>query len=181
MTDPTTAAPAEPKPRTSHAALAGSSPDINHGFMRLIRSLFNSDKQHKVYLGAWLGSLMLLLVVGLPAVNGTTILIDKISDGAKARRAYELERYKLETDVELKKLDRTMLGDGAMQALKAISVQLAEQGQATKIMGEQLSKLSGQVSAIEQRQVSTDKKLGAVAATQQQQLSREKSSAAPRK
>ena len=119
--------------RASDRAIANSSPDFNHMMMRLVRNLLSTQQSGPVvqtasmFFGLLLAMLMLFFVVGLPALNGTTILIDKLSESRSAERSYQLDMFKLQTDLEIKKLDRTMLGDGAMKTLLDISKKMDEQ------------------------------------------------------
>lgn len=144
----------------TETAIANSSPDFNHMMMRLIRGLFNVKGKPwwvavpSIILGSVLASLMLFFVVGLSSMVGGVILVDKVSAGVEQRRSFELEMFKLQTDVEIKKLDRTMLGDGAMKTLSAISSKLDEQGAA-------ITRLNDSVNGLSKRQ-------GALASQQQQ-------------
>ena len=168
--------------RASDRAIANSSPDFNHMMMRLVRNLLSTQQSGPVvqtasmFFGLLLAMLMLFFVVGLPALNGTTILIDKLSESRSAERSYQLDMFKLQTDLEIKKLDRTMLGDGAMKTLLDISKKMDEQavaqvqiGQAVKEQGEIVTRLSSEVGALRAGQVAGERRLSALAAQQERQ------------
>lgn len=108
-------------------AVANSSPDFNQMMMAVIRRMLGGVSVHpfergfKTLSGTVLLSLMLLFVVGLPVINGSTLLIQVLADSDAAGRSFQLEMFKLQTDVEIKKLDRTLLGDGALKTLQGIA------------------------------------------------------------
>lgn len=160
--------------RIADEALASSSPDVHHGFMQLVQRLFGSESRFKVLSGALLAGLMMLFVVGLPAINGTTILIDKLTEREGAERSFQLEMFKLQTDVELKKLDRQLLNEGASATLNEINLKLTQQGDQLRTQGEliadqgkQLDKLAGSVGILEARQAGSSKRIDSLAQAQQ--------------
>lgn len=168
------AARAEPddqarRSETREEPLATSSPDFNHMMMMLVRYVFEHGGKFGLMIGSLIAILMLLFIVGLPAMTGATVLVDKVSQGASANRAFQLEMFKLQTDLELKKMDRTMLGDGAMKTLESISAKLDQQGEALQSQRDQLTNLAAQVSKLDERQALADRRLNSVSAEQQRQ------------
>lgn len=154
--------------RATDSALATSSPDVHHGFMQLIQKLFRSPSKLKVMSGALLSGLMMLFVVGLPAINGTTILIDKLAERAQAERSFQLEMFKLQTDVEIQKLDRQRIGDGAIATLNSISQKIEQQGVAIDAQGKRLEQLSLDVASVKSAQASDRRQISALSDRQRQ-------------
>ena len=161
------------------AALAGSTPDLAHNFMRVAEGMVNSPSIFKVASGTSLLGLLLFFTIGLSSMVGAALLIDKFNEGAAARRGFNLEMFKLQTDLELAKLDRTMLGEGAMATLKAIVDKIDLQGEtisqiqeSQRTMQQQtqegMQRLSADVGSLKQAQTATDRKVGGLAASQTQ-------------
>lgn len=160
-------------------ALAGSTPDLAHNFLRVSEGMVNSGSRFKVFAGTTLMSQLLFFTIGLSSMVGAALLIDKVNEGMAARRGFNLEMFKLQTDLELAKLDRTMLGEGAMATLKAIVDKIDLQGetisqiqQSQKTTQEGMQRLSAEVGSLRQGQAATDRRVGGLAASQAQMRER---------
>lgn len=157
------------------AGLAGSSPDVNHmffGFLGRLLALVQSDtapgwiRGTAIGIIGWLVTLLLLFVVGITALQGTTILWDKITEGKTAEREFQLEMFKLQADIEIKKLDRTLLGDAATKTLGEISKKLDDQAVKMDNQGAQIAKVVADVQTLKDAQDATARRLSGVAAKQ---------------
>lgn len=176
-----------PKPipvaaRTSRAqddAMAKSSPDFNTMIMDQVAGLFRVRGKPwfvavpSITLGAVMAICMMFFVIGLPSMVGGAILIDKASAEAESSRAYQLEMFKIQSDIELKKMDRTMLGEGAMSVLQQISTKIDKQEAA-------VAQVKDAVTQLQAVQQANDRKMGALAA-QQTRMQQQMSQAQPRR
>ena len=133
-------------------AAVGSSPDLAHGFLRVTEGMTNSGSPLKVIMGGSLMGQLLFFTIGLQSMVGAALLWDKVNEGRKDSRSYELEMFKIQSDIELKKMDRTMLGDGAMKTLSSIADKLDAQGTAVAVQGQKLDKVMANVDALTKRQ-----------------------------
>lgn len=128
-------------------AVAQSSPDFPFHMLSVARSLLKLPEivLHPVamfsllfsrnVLGAIIALFMLVFIVGLPVINGSTILIDKMTAATATEHKFQLDMFELQTNVELKKLDKTILGEGAMKTLSEISNKLDQNREAVRRLG----------------------------------------------
>lgn len=126
-------------PRTARRnddAVADSTPDFNVLIANAGRSMLKplapfvgpDGKVHKFTLlnlsrmtsAMWVITLLIFFVTALPSLVGATLLFDKMGEERSRARGFQLEMFKLQTDLEIAKLDRTMLGEGAMKTLQSI-------------------------------------------------------------
>lgn len=156
--------------RSNDHGLEGSTPDISHMFFGVIGRLLGIVQSETAKGGIkaaamtammWLVSLLLVIVLGIPALNGVTLFMDKLNEGKSADREYQLKMFELQTDIELKKMDRTMLGADASKTLSEISKKLDGQGAA-------LTQLSDAVKGLQESQSATERRVAGVASRQGQ-------------
>lgn len=168
---------AERRHRSSDVVLAASAPDVNAIFQGLVEKFLALPGKVGAFFSWWLSNIWIIAAIGVPAMLAAAPLLDKMYEGRAAERAFQLEMFKSQTDVEIKKLDRTLLGDGAMATLQKISEKLDQQGnQTTKIqldmqqqnakIEEKIQRLSDDVKAIQRAQSATDRKVRALQESQ---------------
>lgn len=155
-------------------ALIGSSPDVNAIFQGLVERFLGLPGRIGAFFSWWLSNIWIIAAIGVPAMLAAAPLMDKMYAGDVAVRAHELEMFKLQTDVEIKKLDRTLLGEGAMATLKAIADKLDQQASQTAQISQDVQRLSADVSTLRQGQAATDRRVGSIAASQAQMRERMK-------
>lgn len=159
--------------RATDTVLAASSPDVNAIFQGLVEKFLGLPGKIGAVFSWWLSNIWIIAAIGVPAMLAAAPLLDKMYEGRAAERAFQLEMFKSQTDVEIKKLDRTLLGDGAMATLQKISDKLDQQAnQTTKIqmdmqhqnakMEDKIQRLSDDVKQIQRAQSATDKKVRAL-------------------
>ena len=150
--------------------LSGSSPDVNAIFQTLVERFIGLPGRIGAFFSWWLSNIWIIAAIGVPAMLAAAPLLDKMYEGRAAERAFQLEMFREQADIEVKKLDRTMLGEGAMSTLQQISDKLDQQGnQTTKIqldmqhqnakIEEKIEQLAGDVKAIKRAQSATDRKV----------------------
>lgn len=152
--------------RQTSATLAASSPDVNHLAMALIGRFLNVGEWYSTTFAAILATVWKVAVIGVPAMVTGAIIIDKVQEGEQAKREFEAKMFSLQTDIELKKLDRTMLGDGAMKTLTAISTKLDQQSESTQQLRLEVQQISADVQTLRQSQAATDRRVSGIAAQQ---------------
>lgn len=157
-------------------ALAASEPSFTYQVMSLIRYLFSLGAQHKLLapflwvIGAILILMLVIFIVGLPVINGSTLLFNVKAEADAAERAHELKLFELKTDVELKKMDRTMLDQGAIKTLSDISGKLDQQRDATQQVRMDVQSLSVDVQGLRASQANTDRRVSSLAEKQRKFL-----------
>lgn len=158
----------ERRERRVNAAIGSSSPDVNHLAMSLIRRFLRLEKWYATAFAAFLAMLWKIAVIGVPAMIAGALLIDKWQTGTSLEREHELKMFSLQTDVELKKLDKTIVGEGALKTLAAISTKLDEQKEATQQMRMEVQTVSSKVEALGVAQSKTESRVSGLAASQKQ-------------
>lgn len=146
--------------------LANSSPDVNHLAMSLIEKFLAIKSWYSTTFAAFLATIWKIAIIGVPAMVTGAILLDKWQEGQEKERAYQTRMFELQTDIELKKMDRTMLGDGAMSTLVKISEKLDQQSNQTTRIQLDVSKLANDVQDLRKAQAATDRRVGGLAASQ---------------
>ncbi len=167
MTEPEVAP--DPHERRAHPRsneLANSSPDVNHLAMSLIEKFLAIKSWYSTTFAAFLATIWKIAIIGVPAMVTGAILLDKWQEGQEKERAFETRMFELQTDIELKKMDRTMLGDGAMKTLNEISEKLDGQANQTTKIQMDVQRLSDDVSLIKREQADGSRRIGAIAAEQ---------------
>lgn len=161
--------------------LANSSPDVNHLAMTLVEKFLAIKTWYATTFAAFLATVWKIAVIGVPAMVTGAVLLDKWQEGREAERTYQARMFEMQTDIELKKMDRTMLGDGAMRTLTEISKTAAQIQETQHMMGEGMQRVSEDVSALKadvgalkQSQAATDRRVGSIAASQAQMRERMK-------
>lgn len=127
--------------RGTDALIAGSSPDVNAIFQNLIDKFMAAGKVGGALFAWWLSNIWIVAAIGVPAMLAAAPLVDKVYEGSAAEREFQLEMYKLQADIEIKKLDRTMLNDAAAATLKEISKKIDEQGVKLDSQAERIDKI----------------------------------------
>lgn len=155
-------------PEATASALISSSPDVNAIFQGLVEKFLALPGRIGQFFSWWLANFWIICALGVPAMLAAAPLLDKMYQGQAAERSYQLEMFKLQTDVEIKKLDRTLLGEGAMATLAQISEKLDQQSNQTTRIQLDVQRLSGDVQAIQKAQANTDKRVGSIAHSQAQ-------------
>jgi hypothetical protein len=153
---------------TTTAALTGSSPDVNAIFQGLVTKFIEMPGKIGGFFSWWLSNIWIIAAIGVPAMLAAAPLLDKVYQGRAAERSYQLDMFKLQTDVEIKKLDRTLLGEGAMGTLQKISEKLDQQANQTTKIQLDMARLADDVKAVQKAQASTDRRVGAIARSQRE-------------
>lgn len=92
--------------RTGDSALGRSVPDFNAMVMAQVRYLFKLGRERPYLapiawtIGAALAFAMVLFVVGLPVINGSTIWYDKHTEAQEAERQFELQRLRVQAEID---------------------------------------------------------------------------------
>lgn len=155
--------------------LSGSSPDVNAIFQGLVEKFIALPGKIGAIFAWGLSNIWIIAAIGVPAMLAAAPLLDKMYQGRAAERAYQLDMFKLQTDVEIKKLDRTLLGEGAMSTLEKISDKLDHQANQTAKLQvdmqqqnakieDKIQRLADDVKAVQRAQSSTDRRVGAMQA-----------------
>lgn len=168
MTDETPLPERRRVPENTAAVLSASSPDVNAIFQGLVEKFLALPGKIGAFFSWQLSVIWIIAAIGVPAMLAAAPLMDKVYQGRAAERSYQLDMYKLQTDIELKKLDRTMLGEGAMSTLQKISEKIDQQAtqvahQNAKIEG-QIQRLSDDFQEMQKAQAKTDRKVGSMQA-----------------
>lgn len=153
--------------------LAHSSPDVNHLAMSLIEKFLAIKSWYSTTFAAFLAMIWKIAIIGVPAMVTGAILLDKWQEGQEKERAYQTRMFEVQADIELKKMDRTLLGEGAMATLMEISGKLDQQGtQTTRLqvdmqqqnakIEDKIQRLSDDVKQIQRAQGATDRKVRAL-------------------
>lgn len=154
--------------RGTDALIAGSSPDVNAIFQSLVDKFMAAGRIGGPIFAWWLSNIWVVAAIGVPAMLAAAPLVDKVYEGSAAERQFQLEMYKLQADIEIKKLDRTMLSDAAATTLKEISRKIDEQGQQiAKVVAAQGAQ-GAQIDKVVAAQDATARRLSGVAAKQGQ-------------
>lgn len=164
-------APSQERRRQSDAtatALISSSPDVNAIFQGLVEKFLALPGRIGQFFSWWLANFWIICALGVPAMLAAAPLLDKMYQGEAAERAYQLEMYKVQSDIELKKLDRNLLGEGALQTLERISEKLDQQANQTTKIQLDMARLSEDVKQVQKAQASTDRRVGAIAKQQRE-------------
>lgn len=159
--------------RATDTILAGSAPDVNAIFQGLVEKFLAIPGKIGAFFSWWLSNIWIIAAIGVPAMLAAAPLMDKVYQGRAAERSYQLEMFKVQSDADMRKMDRTMLGDSAMETLQKISEKLDQQSnQTTKIqldmqfqnakIEEKIEKLASDVKAIQRAQSATDRKVRAL-------------------
>jgi hypothetical protein len=154
--------------RQSDTMLAGSSPDVNHLFREIIDKFMGIGRWYGIVFAGWLSNFWVLCAIGVPAMLSAAVLLDKYMSARAADREFQLQMFELQTDVEIKKLDRTLLGDQATKTLGEISKKLDQQGAKLDQQGAQIAKVVADVETVKNAQDATARRLAGVAAKQGQ-------------
>lgn len=159
--------PAPDRRRQSDAtatALISSSPDVNAIFQGLVERFLGLPGRIGAFFSWWLSNIWIIAAIGVPAMLAAAPLMDKIYEGRAAERQYQLEMFKVQSNVEIEKMDRTLLGEGAMSTLKAIAAKLDQQSEQTLKIQMDVTKLAGDVEDIQKAQAKADRKVGTLQA-----------------
>ena len=162
--------PVQERRRQSDAtasALISSSPDVNAIFQGLVEKFLALPGRIGGFFSWWLANFWIICALGVPAMLAAAPLLDKMYQGEAAERSYQLEMYKVQSDIELKKLDRTTLSEGAVATLTRISEKLDQQAEQTQKIQMDVQRLSNDVQAVTKAQARTDRRVGAMAARQE--------------
>lgn len=159
--------PSQERRRASDAAaqvLSGSSPDVNAIFQGLVEKFIALPGRIGAIFAWGLSNIWIIAAIGVPAMLAAAPLLDKMYEGRAADRSFQLEMFKLQTNVEIQKLDRTLLGEGAMATLVKISEKLDEQANQTTKIQLDVQRLAGDVQEIQKAQAKNDRKIGSLQA-----------------
>lgn len=159
--------PAHERRRQSDAtatALISSSPDVNAIFQGLVEKFLALPGRIGQFFSWWLANFWIICALGVPAMLAAAPLLDKMYQGEAAERAYQLEMYKVQSDIELKKLDRNLLSEGALQTLTKIAEKLDQQAEQTTKIQLDVQRLSGDVQEIQKAQNKNDRRIGSIQA-----------------
>ena len=148
------------------SALISSAPDVNAIFQTLVEKFLSLPGRLGAVFAWILSNIWVIAAIGVPAMLAAAPLLDKKYQGEASIRAHELEMFKLQTQVEIQKLDRTLLGEGAARTLELISQKLDQQAEQTTKIQMDVQRLSADLQEVQRSQAKTDKRVGAIAANQ---------------
>lgn len=165
MSDDPQAHPTAPR-KASNDALAGSAPDLAHNIVRVAERMIDSAHIGKIFGGTWLLNWLMFFLIGLPALVGGALFIDKLREFSASSRSHELALFQIQSEIELKKMDRTLLGQSALKTLGEISNKLDQQGESTQQLRLEVGQIGADVQTLRDAQKKTDRRVGALAAKQ---------------
>lgn len=143
-------------------ALISSSPDVNAIFQGLVEKFISLPGRIGQFFAWWLANIWIVCAVGVTALLASIPFVDKLNEGKAQERAFQLDMYKLQSDIELKKLDKTTLSEGAIVTLTKIAEKLDAQAEQTTKIQLDVQRLSGDVQNIQKAQARNDRKMRAI-------------------
>lgn len=154
--------------RFADTAAAESSPDENTLLMKQIEMFVTIGKWWAVMIGAFQANIWTFAKFAVPAMALMIPILDKCVELISADNDYKLQASAQQAEIEIKRLDRTMLGEGAMVTLNAISGKLDQQATQSAKIQEDVQRLAADVGTLKAAQAITDRKVGGLASSQAQ-------------